>query len=109
MVEVLHKQLVHVILIIMMKELLQVVPIKVVQFVHIPAKSVQVILQHAQPVMMQSVLLVEVEHKQHVPVMMVIMIQVLMLLVQAKVVIFAPIHASTVLVLLRHAQSVILH
>ena len=46
--------------------------------------------------------------KQHVPVMMVIMIQVLMLLVQAKVVQYVPILVINVQELLQIVQNVIL-
>ena len=70
----------------LIKELILVVQIKVVQFAPIHAKIVQVILQHAQNAIQQSVLLVEVVCKQHVPVMMVIMMQDLIKIVHPKVV-----------------------
>ena len=70
----------------MIKELILVVQTKIVQFVLTHAKIVQVILQHAQNVIQQSILLVEVMCKQHVPVMMVIMMQDLIKIVHPKVV-----------------------
>ena len=68
MVEVVYKQLVHVKLTFMIKELVLVVQPKHVQDVLIPAKSVILLLQHVQNVILLLILLVELMSKQHVPV-----------------------------------------
>ena len=92
----------------MIKELILVVQTKIVQFVLTHAKIVQVILQHAQNVIQQSILLVEVMCKQHVPVMMVIMMQDLIKIVPPKVVIYVHIPAKSVMDLLQHVQNVMM-
>ena len=71
---------------IMIQELIKLVHQKHVPSAPILAKSVILLLQHVQNVILPSVLLVEVVFKQHVLVRMVILIPELMLVVQPKLV-----------------------
>ena len=88
MVEVVYKQLVHVKLTFMIKELVLVVQPKHVQDVLIPAKSVILLLQHVQNVILLLILLVELMSKQHVPVNLPISIKEQIKIVEIKLVVY---------------------
>ena len=88
MVEVVYKLLVPVKLTFMIKELVLVVQPKHVQDVLIPAKSVILLLQHVQNVILLLILLVELMSKQHVPVNLPISIKEQIKIVEIKLVVY---------------------